>query len=214
MNDHIAQVEGWWWPASDTDARYVIMADYRNAIAAILPHIEGRIHIVQAGANVGVYPITLTDHFATVTTFEPDPTNWACLVNNLKARDGLERVGAFNAALGEHRGVCATLEVHARNCGANRVAFDTGAVPVRTIDGLDLGACDAIWLDIEGSELFALRGAVNTIERFSPTIAVEDKGLDGQFFGVPPGSLQTFLADLGYQEVARIGNDKVFRRLS
>lgn len=202
---------GWWWPAYDVDARPVILRDCAPAIEALLPHVERRDLIVQAGANVGVYPVALTDRFNRVVTCEPDPSNFSCLEKNLAARDSLQRVWAQNAALGAEAGVCAPLEVHPRNCGAHRVNFGKGGVPVVTIDSLGLDRCDCIWLDVEGAELPALQGAVATIARHSPTIAVEDKGLH-RSFDILDGALQEFLAAQGYEEVARIGRDKVFRR--
>lgn len=210
----IVQVNGLWWPADDHHARPVITRDCLPAIAALLTHVppDRRDIIVQAGANVGTYPLALTDHFSQVVTCEPDALNYACLVRNLEARDSLKRVKAFNAAFGEAPGTCAPTEVHPRNCGAHRVDYASGDVPVMTIDGLGLERCDAIWLDVEGSELFALKGAAKTIERFAPILAAEDKGLDARFFGTPPGALQAWLGERGYSEVAQIGRDKVFRR--
>lgn len=203
---------GWWWPAMDEAARPVILRDCAPSIAQLLTHVSpDRKVIVQAGANVGVYPVALTDHFSAVHTFEPDPVNWACLVKNLAARDSLKRVIARNMALGEEVGVCAPLEVHPRNCGAHRVEYGTGGVHVTTVDGLGLERCDVIWLDIEGPELLALRGAARTIERFSPVIACEDKGLH-RAFGIEDGALQAWLSDRGYEQVDKIGQDKVFKR--
>lgn len=207
----IANYSGWWWPADDVDARHVVMRDWQSDIAALLPYIRGRDVIVQAGGNVGVYPLALADHFQRVVTCEPDPTNYACLVKNLEARDSLKRVERYPAAFGAANGVCAPVEVKARNCGAHRVDFDRGEIPVITIDSLPLEACDCIWLDCEGSELLGLQGAAETIERFSPTISVEDKGLH-RAFGIPDGELQRWLAERGYSEVARYGRDKVFTR--
>lgn len=209
----LAQYDGLWWPLDDADARPVIVADCLPSIAVLLPHIIGRDVIVQAGANVGTYPLALTDHFRRVYTAEPDPTNYACLKKNLAARDSLKRVTALHAAFGEAEGECTPLEVQPRNCGAHRVNFGRGTIPVWTIDGLELNACDAIWADVEGSELPLLKGAAVTISRFSPTIAVEDKGLH-RAFDIPDGALQAWLAERGYEQVDKIGQDKVFRRLA
>jgi len=207
----LANINGLWWPADDRDARPIITHDCDPAIKAILPHIRGRDCIVQAGANVGTYPLALADHFASVITCEPDPTNYMCLGRNLTARDSLNRVSATYGALGEEAGVCTPLVVRPGNCGAHRVDFDAGVTPVITIDSLDLAACDAIWWDVEGAELPALKGARQTIERFSPTIAVEDKGLH-RAFRIEDGALQVWLEALGYTQTGRIGQDKVFRR--
>lgn len=211
MTPLLAQFDGWFWPAGDTEARGVITRDCAPSIAQLLSHFSGRDLIVQAGANVGVYPIALADLFQSVITCEPDPTNWACLQKNLAARDSLNRVTAFNAAFGAAPGTCDPVEVQPRNCGAHRVSFGSGDVPVFTIDSLNLPACDAIWLDIEGAELLALQGAEKTIKRFSPVIAVEDKGLH-KAFGIPDGALQEWLENRGYEYADKIGRDKVFRR--
>ena len=48
------------------------------------------------------------------------------------------------------------------------------AVPVVTIDGLDLAACHLIKLDVEGMESEALRGAAATIARCRPILYVEN----------------------------------------
>jgi len=206
----IAQYSGWWWPDSDIHARPVIMRDRDLAIAHLLSHVEGRDLIVQAGANVGTYPIALADHFQSVITAEPDPENAECLTRNLKARDSLNRVTAYTGAFGETEGGCKVVEVEKNNCGAHRIAVG-GPIQVLTIDSLGLPACDAIWLDIEGSELLALKGAVQTIDRFSPVIACEEKGL-GEAFNIQSGELERFLGFYGYSQVDQIGRDKVFRR--
>lgn len=213
MTPAIVLIDGWAWPMDDTVARPIVAGDCASDIAGLLPHIKGRSIIVQAGANVGCYPLALTDHFNAVFTFEPDPVNWDCLTRNLKARDSLHRVVAHHAGLGAEPGVCTPREVHKHNCAAHRVDFGTGDVPVMTIDGLGLEKCDAIWADCEGAELYALQGAKETIARFSPTICVEDKGLETTFYGEPHGSLRAYIEALGYREVAKNGRwDTIFRR--
>lgn len=206
----IAQYSGWWWPDEDIHARPVIMRDRDLAIAQLLGHVEGRDLIVQAGANVGTYPLALADHFQAVITAEPDPENGECLKRNIAARDSLKRVTAFYGAFGEAEGSCKVVEVEANNCGAHRIAAG-GSIPMTTIDSLNLPHCDAIWLDVEGSELLALRGAVLTIDRFGPVIACEEKGL-GKAYGIQDGEIGRFLGFYGYQQVDQIGRDKVYRR--
>lgn len=202
---------GWWWPANDRDGRKAVLRDCDTDIAAVLKQTYGHDCIVQAGANIGVYPLTLANHFRSVVTCEPDPTNYACLVRNIAARDALGRVRASCGAFGERPGLCQPVEVEALNCGAHRVEFGAGDVPVILIDHLRLERCDVIWLDVEGSELHALRGAADTIQHFSPLIVVEDKGLH-RSFGIDDGALQAWLAEREYEQIDAFGRDKIFHR--
>jgi FkbM family methyltransferase len=211
-NANLTEINGWWWPADDRDAHPIITHDCEPALTKLLAHVPRRKCIVQAGANVGVYPCALARRFEAVFTCEPDPRNFECLKANLIRHDRKHRVTALHAAFGSAQGACKSIEVSAGNCGAHRVTFDAGDVPVWPIDDLELTACDAIWLDVEGSELFALQGAEQTIARFSPVIACEEKGLGAQFFGLPGGALEAWLTERGYAEVDRIGNDLVFKR--
>ena len=96
---------------------------------------------------------------------------------------------------------------------SNRGALQTrptGLVPVMAIDQLALPACDLIMLDIEGDELPALRGAVQTINRYRPVIVAEDKGL-GHRKGVVFGDISAWLCnELGYRSAGMHGNDFAF----
>jgi FkbM family methyltransferase len=209
----IVQHDGVWWPEDDVTARTIVGGDCLSDVREFLTHVPERDVVIQAGGNVGLYPAALADHFSMVATFEPDPTNWECLQRNVKARDPLRRVVATQAGLGAEVGFCAPHEVHKNNCAAHRVDYGTGDVPATTIDALNLAKCSAIWLDIEGGEHFALIGGAKTIERFNPTIVIEDKGLETTFYGVPRGAMHGWLAERGYQPVARLGRwDTVFRR--
>jgi FkbM family methyltransferase len=142
-----------------------------------------------------VYPLALAKVFERVITFEPDQDNWQCLRRNVT----LENATIFEAALGSSSRMCGVHRIDADNCGSHKTLPGT-SIPVRTIDSLGLDQCDLIWLDIEGAEADAIEGALATIEKFSPIIVLEEKGLGPK-------------ADLpGYSRVMRIGNDTVYWR--
>lgn len=159
---------------------------------------------VQAGGNFGAWPRELAKLFGLVYTFEPDAMNFACLAWN--TRDNLN-VHRFQAALGERRDWCGLKSfADQHNAGAHQVEGD-GNIPVMCVDDFKLGACDLIYLDIEGSEPAAIFGARNTIGLYHPVIAIEEKGLSDC------DRLEQALAMLrrqGYHLVDQVNNDKIF----
>jgi FkbM family methyltransferase len=127
---------------------------------------------VQAGGFIGIYPQLLSQMFNEVYTFEPDPLNFHCLVNNCQTKN----IHKFNGVLGDVNKLISIgggLEV---NPGMFRVVESVdnlATIPQFRIDDLKLNQCDLIQLDIEGRELFALAGAEETISEFKPVICCE-----------------------------------------
>ena len=189
------QIDGLWWPDFDVRCRNAVIGECAAAMPLVLPLVAEKRVCVQAGGNVGVYPLALSKVFGQVITFEPDEDNLNCLVTNASRPD----IDIHWAALGSEVGTCGILRIDTDNCGSHKT-LPGDAIPVRTIDSLALDQCDLIWLDIEGAEADAIKGALATIEKFSPIIVLEEKGLGPK-------------ADLpGYSRVMRIGNDTVYRR--
>ena len=188
-------IDGLWWPDFDVRCRAVVIDECAAAMPRVLPLVGEKRVCVQAGGNVGVYPLALAEHFNQVITFEPDEDNFECLHKNVTYDDAL----VFFGALGAEPGWCQVQRIDTDNCGSHKTLPGT-VVPVQTIDSLNLDYCDLIWLDIEGAEADAIKGALATIEKFSPIIVLEEKG-----FG-PKADLP------GYSSVMRIGNDTVYRR--
>lgn len=205
-------IDGVWYPDYDEHFWRFHPGELERDIPFFLKHVPGRTRVIQAGGAMGLYPITLAQHFQHVVTFEPDPLNWECLRANLKARDCLKRVQAWNSGLGEEEGLCGMDRPNPLNCGANRIVVGDGEIPVFIIDGIRWGGpVDAIWLDVEGSELAALKGAEKTIREHSPLIATEENG-NGARYGVGPCDIEDYLATLGYERTAGVGNDRYYRR--
>ncbi|MDE2098492.1 MAG: FkbM family methyltransferase [Patescibacteria group bacterium] len=180
-----------------------------GAIVGLLPR-ERRETAVQAGGNVGIFPLVFADAFRTVLTFEPSPAAFGALLRNLNGR---RNVRAVQAALGAGFEAVAFLEDY-RNSGAShmRRAHENPAegvlVDVVPLDYYQLRACDLLQLDVEGTEGLALEGARDTIRNHRPVIVVEINGLERKYHCRPP---QEVLADdYGYRYFSRIGNDHVF----
>jgi FkbM family methyltransferase len=190
------------WPATDVGAAAVLFAGVAD-LAAVYRHCREFDVAVQAGGNCGIWPKDLGKKFRVVYTFEPDPINFRCLCANAPA----ENVFKFNAGLGSgHR--TTSLVLRPDNVGAHQIG-GAGDIPMLRIDDLALTACDLICLDVEGFELNALIGALETIERFQPTIVVEDKGVAG----VKQGQVVSWLVHgMGYSVAEKVSKDVILVR--
>lgn len=199
------QAHGFFWPDDDEHACRVIPKEVVH-LPKYLQHCRRFRAAVQAGGNVGVYAMALARHFDRVHTFEPDAENWACLAVNVTAPN----VTAHRAGLTDVPRSLRTGRPHgeATNCGAVRVA-DGGDVPGVPLDALDLPDLDLLLLDVEGWELPALVGAVDTLARCRPVVACELKGI-GDRMGFPEQEVFRMLHEMGYREADRIGRDVVF----
>ena len=169
--------KGLWYPSADEECHPVVIEEVKK-LELLLPLLPRYDLAVQAGGNVGVFPIGLIEMFGRVITFEPDPLNFKALQKNLENYVGVDY---YNAALGDKEGKChITDEFTHKNCGALKVA-PGGDIPVMTIDSLMLPYCDLIYLDVEGYEDLALLGATETIGQNHPVIVCENKGLSDRF---------------------------------
>ncbi len=182
------------FPEGDTEGPMIIRTS-RQLVNDVLFHVKQFGVAVQAGGNVGVMAKMLAEHFGSVYTFEPDPANWDCLVDNI---DGVANIIARPAGLGSKRGTY-DLAREAGNCGATYLAPSAGSseapqAPVIRLDDLNLEACDLLILDVEGYELEALKGARETIAKFKPIIAVEENRLSERY-GTRRGACLDWLVD-------------------
>lgn len=205
---------GLMWPNYDVKCAAVIFK-MSSDLPATFKFLKKKRTVIQAGGNCGVWPRALAPHFDAVYTFEPDPKNYFALRWNTKE---LANVHTFNAALGAQAGlVTLTIPDHELdNCGAIMIDPDgvestrsvTNPLPMYRIDGFDLPAVDLIYLDIEGYELNALKGAERTIELCKPIITLEDKGLSTPY-GSAEGDVVRWLQDRGYFVAERVHRDVI-----
>lgn len=192
------RVGGWWCP----DAMSRPDAFLRRAYEAELQAYGGHV-CVQAGGHIGIYPFALSENFSRVYTFEPDADNFGCLVRNCTR----QHIYATRGVLGDKRG-CVGMDKH-KSSGGHTVD-GAGYCPLYRIDDLGLDACDLIYLDVEGYEMHALRGAMETIAAFKPMIVAEENK-KSVWHGFELGDLEKLLAPIGYQIIRRSGEDLVFQ---
>ncbi|OAN68898.1 hypothetical protein A8B82_22900 [Sulfitobacter sp. EhC04] len=200
MDKNRMELNGFKWPDGDVHCRKVVFSSVIDMEPA-LRLTDGRAVAVQAGGNCGVWPAWLAERFERVFTFEPDQTNFDCLVQNVP-----ENVTAYRAALGSKRGRVGMC-LDTRNIGAHFID-GKGSIPVKTIDSLKLKACDYLCLDVEGYEMPALIGSIQTINVHRPVIQIEDKGLSERY-GYQRGEAIDWLKMLGYRVRHRVARDVI-----
>jgi len=197
-NESVDGIKDWLWISSDNGAWDGPKMDWETSHKIkYFEHVKKFDVCVQAGGNQGMYPRLLSEKFASVYTFEPDPLNFHCLVYNCQKMN----IYKFNAALGDIAGDLFLSRGSMTNTGTHTVNNNNGFKIIQmTIDSLNLSACDLIALDIEGYEEQALKGAIKTIEKYKPVIAAE-RGV---------GSMQKVLEDLGYVYRGNSVSDQIF----
>jgi FkbM family methyltransferase len=200
------KINDFYWPDHDADCHPVVPNQLEDLQYA-LTHVKNQNVCVQAGGNVGIWPKRLGELFKTVYTFEPDPENFNCLARNVTDHN----IVKLNAGLSNKHELITVKSpnvVHDNNCGAYQVT-QGGQIPTFKIDDLNLTECDLIYLDIEGYELYALEGAVETITKFKPIIALEQKFLPIMYQDNPEAASEWLIENHNYEVVERIHRDIV-----
>ena len=138
-----------------------------------------------------------------VVAFEPQERVYYALAGNITLNNCFNAV-AIHSALGNHDGTIMMpvpdysvysnfggLSINGSNENFGQKLEEFASVRCVRIDSLKLDRCDLLKLDIEGMEIDALKGALKTIEEFSPVVVAEHINT-----GVEP--LTKFMEPLGY----------------
>ena len=160
------------------------------------------------GANIGTISIPAALSGATVHSFELLTSNVQHLLRST------ERNATRNMSL--VLGAVSDKHVPAGVGGSS--AWGT-VVPISTLsvaavvldvyaDSRGLETVDFMKIDVEGSELAALRGSVEIIKKFSPDIVIEGNVVTSANAGYSYKEILAFLADHGY-EIFRVHSDRL-----
>lgn len=178
-----------------------------DAFCALVRH---RGVAVQAGGCLGLFAKRLAETFEVVYSFEPSADLFPMMVSNAPERN----IVRMQLALGEYPSLVATSQTR-RSGGDGRChegithVSGAGYIPMIRLDDLRLQRCDYLMLDIEGDELPALRGALETLSRCRPVVAIEvNKNL--KYVGITEDDIQTFMLAHGYRHVLNVGSDQAF----
>lgn len=192
------------WPEGTRESQKAHALKHVKSLEFAIALCKRRRTAVQAGGNVGLWPLRMAKSFDCVVTFEPETVTRTCLVANTAQES---RIQVRSEALGETDGHCS---IERASLGSHSVIAGS-EVEVVPLDKFGFACVDLLQLDIEGYELQALRGARETIQRSWPVIQVELRDFTARY-GASDAEVIGFLTDLGYHEVGRQpGNDVIFR---
>jgi FkbM family methyltransferase len=159
---------------------------------------------IDIGANVGLWARPLAAVFKKVICFEPLPSNFECLQENMEELN----CELFPYGLSDKAGEQVLwVPTNLRNCGAPSFC-DMGAdavahsVPVKRLDDFFFPDVNFIKIDVQGWELKVLQGAEQTLRRQQPVILCENHPEREE--------IRSFLAGLSYARVLRVQKEEIF----
>jgi FkbM family methyltransferase len=197
-----------WWPKGEL-ACYKWTSKEIDIPAWVSSHTDKKSVIVQAGGNAGWYAKLYSEIFDRVYVFEPEYINFICLNLNVP----FNHVIKIQACLGDKRELVKVKskesdrgKTHVVKSNKNNIPAN---IPTLMIDDLNLDECSVIHLDVEGYELFALRGARNTIEKFKPLIALENRD-HWLRYNVTTEEINDFLKSFGYKVIDQYREEIIY----
>jgi hypothetical protein len=113
-------------------------------------------------------------------------------------------------ALGASSGSVGLVTPH-QNSSGGTVIRGAGDVPLRTLDSFALDRVDLLKIDCEGTECDVLRGAIETLVRCRPVVAVEQRPKLLKTLSYAPRAALHVLEQLGASVVWTDTNDFVLR---
>jgi len=173
----------------------------------LLSLVDDGMTFLDVGANIGWYALHVGKMFprSRVFAFEPVAESFQYLSRSI-ALNGLGNVRAFPYGLFDEPG-SRTFHVDPDIKGAaSSSKAAAGSVPcVGEVDTLDrvvqrLGiGVDFIKADVEGAELFVLKGGLKSIEATKPVLFLELLRKHAATFAYHPNEVIKLLADMGYR---------------
>lgn len=167
-------------------------------------------NFVDIGANIGNHSNFFERFGSTGWAFEPSKSNFEKLIKNAP------KFKCYNVALSDSDGE-AELVTFESCLGNNylKSAFDgkindwgTGAstemIKVTTLDSFNIVSPTLIKIDVEGSELKVLNGAIQTLKKYNPVVVIEihtDETLSKAGFPYTRQEIEVFFNDLGYKKI-------------
>ena len=190
--------------------------------------------ILDIGANKGTHSVYwgIVRKAKKIISFEPIKSTFDILSKNIELNKLQDVIIPYNIGLGAHKSQGVINFIRPSNALTTSIKEDiSGDLTIEALDNIDLQVdrIDFIKIDTEGYELEVLKGAIQTIKKYTPTLSIEiftegikemiltDKNRAPSILGNNPEFLtQKFdtivdiLMELGYKLEKDMGIDFIF----
>lgn len=162
---------------------------------SLFPH-KNRI-CIDVGGHIGTTALPYSRLFEHVYAYEPTSRNYRFLEENVR-NNGASNITCINKGIYSEdcRG---SILLHGSNSGCYYFSKqDNGSIECTTLDKGMYTRVDFLKIDVEGAELFALQGALQTIRTWKPLIHLEINGLSERNYGISESKIFEMMKSLGY----------------
>lgn len=168
----------------------------QNILLELLEYIpDNSAVILDIGANIGNHTLYWAGlcNAKTVYAFEPVKSTFEILSKNVELNKLENNVKLFNLALSDEKTAGCINGYHETNIGGVSVRKATsGDLAFERLDNITIEdeKIDLVKIDVEGHELFVLKGALATLEKYRPAVFIETGN---------PKDVAALLAPFGYK---------------
>lgn len=158
---------------------------------------------IDVGANIGSYTVLASGHIgATTYSFEPVPSTFSSLIQNISINQIGQKVTAFNVAVGSQKGcINFTSSFDTLNHVASGEETDVIKVPVDTLDNIlvDQRVPLVLKIDVEGFETEVLKGATHVLQEGGLKAIIIELNGSGARYGYDERSIHDQFLSLGFK---------------
>ena len=147
---------------------------------------------IDVGGHVGLWAVNISKDFEEVEVFEPTERHRQCFIKNIKA----ENVNLYPFACGDEPGRV-SMGTPDEEHTAHTVVVPGDDVERILIDDYNFKDVDFIKIDVEGYELYVIRGAEKTIKENRPVIIIEQKPNNATRYGLEQDGASKLLRSWG-----------------
>lgn len=199
--------------------RYIDISPFAQAalLKYAAPLCKQKRRFIDVGGALGLWAISAVQDwgFEHVDTFEPNKFQREALKANILNHNVKDKVTVHSEALLQCKFNKPLYMAHQPgNVGTSFVttkAAEGFEIPHTTLDNFGFTDVDFLKIDTEGTEAQVIGGALETLERCSPIICLEDKGHSVRY-GIEKDFVIKFLEHLGYKVLVQAGSDFILRR--